>query len=399
MPKRKQPKIRYALSMPNLHLEKLHQAQAMLSQDQLWLIAVRESLEHPEPGLKLIAGLEVTWQSFFLVTPQKAIAIVGRYDAESVPEHWTTLPYDEDPAPLLQREVGQLSPKDILLNYAHEPLCDGLTHGMFLQLQAMLPSAPFVSAETFLSALRSQKTHLEQQCIAQAVQYAENDLLEMAKSLRIGSTERDVADFLHQRLRQAGLEPSWGWVGCPTVHIGPLARPSHAAPTDRALEPGMLLHIDYGVRLAHGYCSDIQRTYYLPKAGEGIPQVLQDTFTACWNAIEAAAQALRPGVQGYLVDAAARHSLTGAGYPEYKHAVGHGLGRATHDGGTLLGPRWARYANEPLGVVQAGEIYTLELGVFVEGYGFIGLEEDVLVTDAGLEWLSNRQNSLYLLEV
>jgi Xaa-Pro dipeptidase len=384
--------------MPNLHLEKLHQAQAMLAANQLWLIAVRESLEHPEPGLKLIAGLEVTWQSFFLVTHNKAVAIVGRYDAESVPEGWITLPYDEDATPLVQREVGQLAPKEILLNYAHEPLCDGLTHGMYLQLCAMLPDAPFVSAEHFLAKLRSQKTPLEQQSIAQAVQYAENDLLEMVKTIRVGTTERDVAAFLHQRLRQAGLEPSWGWAGCPTVHIGPLGRPSHAAPTDRALEPGMLLHIDYGVRLAHGYCSDIQRTYYLPKSGEGVPQVLQDTFAACWNAIEAAAQALRPGVQGFEVDAAARNSLTAAGYPEYKHAVGHGLGRATHDGGTLLGPRWARYANEPLGVVQANEVYTLELGVFVEGYGFIGLEEDVLVTDVGLEWLSNRQNSLYLLE-
>ncbi len=384
--------------MATVHSEKLLQAQSMLEPNQVWLIAVRESLEHPEPGLKLVAGVEVTWASFFLVSKQHAVAIVGRYDADAMPTDWKVIPYDEDVAPILQAEISKLAPSEILLNYAHEPLCDGLTHGMYLQLVEMLPNAPFASAEPFLGKLRSQKTPLEQEYIAQAVARAEVDLEAMTKALQIGWSERDVADFLHQGLRRDGLEPSWGWAGCPTVHIGPLARPSHAGPSDRQLELEMLLHIDYGVRLEHGYCSDIQRTYYITK-NEPTPPILEQVFKDCWNAIEAAAQVLKPGVQGFMVDAAARASLTKAGHLEYKHAVGHGLGRATHDGGTLLGPRWARYGQEPFGVVQANEVYTLELGVFVEGHGFIGLEEDVLVTENDLRWLSNRQNTLIRLTI
>jgi Xaa-Pro aminopeptidase len=159
----------------------------------------------------------------------------------------------------------------------------------------------------------------------------------------------------------------------------------------------MFVHIDYGARLPHGYCSDIQRVYYWPKPGDGVPDALVHGFLAAWNAIDVAARVLRPGVTGYSVDDAARASLVAAGYPEYKHAVGHGLGRATHDGGTLLGPRWPRYGSKPYGLVQAGEVYTLELGAWVEGHGYVGLEEDVVVTDSGPVWLSKRQSEIRLL--
>lgn len=161
----------------------------------------------------------------------------------------------------------------------------------------------------------------------------------------------------------------------------------------------MLLHIDYGVRLPHGYCSDIQRTYYLPHEGEEIPAQVQRAFDACWAAIDEGAKALRPGAAGWQVDAAARAKLVSLGYPEYQHALGHGLGRATHDGGTLLGPRWPRYGQTVEGQVRGGEVYTLELGTFVDGYGFVGLEEDVMVRGDGLEWLSKRQNEVKLLPI
>ena len=96
---------------------------------------------------------------------------------------------------------------------------------------------------------------------------------------------------------------------------------------------------------------------------------------------------LRPGVRGHEVDAAARAVIVAAGYPEYKHALGHGLGRAVHDGGTMLGPRWPCYGNTTDREVEAGNVFTLELGIETEA-GIIGLEEDVLVTATGCEFLS-----------
>jgi Xaa-Pro aminopeptidase len=84
-------------------------------------------------------------------------------------------------------------------------------------------------------------------------------------------------------------------------------------------------------------------------------------------------------VLGYQVDAVAREVIVDHGYEEYKHAFGHGLGRACHDGGPLLGPRWERYGATPEMPVEAGHVYTLELGVQT-GAGYVGIEEDVLVT-------------------
>jgi Xaa-Pro aminopeptidase len=88
--------------------------------------------------------------------------------------------------------------------------------------------------------------------------------------------------------------------------------------------------------------------------------------------------------------------VVGAGYPEFKHGLGHGLGRAVHDGGTMLGPRWPCYGRNAEAVVEAGNVFTLELGVMT-GCGMVGLEEDVLVTAGVCEFLSSRQRDLVLI--
>jgi Xaa-Pro aminopeptidase len=155
--------------------------------------------------------------------------------------------------------------------------------------------------------------------------------------------------------------------------------------------------MDFGVK-QDGFCSDLQRMWYFPDEGEtGIPDDIRRAWDACWGAIDAGASVLKRGVQGWEVDAAARSYLVEAGYPEYQHALGHGLGRVAHDGATLLGPRWDRYGNTPYGVVEAGNVFTLELGTFVPGRGYIGLEEDVLVTESGIEWLSTPQHELWVI--
>lgn len=378
-----------------LHHQKLAQAQALLAPDELWIIAARETLERPEPGLDLVAPCHLTWDTFLLVGHNSATAIAGRFDAASLPQGWRVISYDEDFASVLRQEVAALAPRRILLNYATDnPLLDGLSHGMFLKLQEVLPEAPFVSAASFLGRLRSVKTPSEQQRIKEAVDRAEDHLEALMQTLAPGWSERLAAEWLHQRLRAEGLDPAWGWEGCPNVSFARM--PAHAGPTDKRLEPGMLIHTDYGVKLS-GYCSDVQRIYYWPKPGQGVPAVLQQAFAVVWQAIEAAATALRPGVAGHQVDQAAREVITQAGFPEYKYATGHNLGRATHDGGTLLGPLWPRYGQSPLGVVQAGEVYTLELGVMLEGIGYVGLEEDVVVREHGVDWLSRRQNQVYVL--
>jgi Xaa-Pro aminopeptidase len=214
--------------------------------------------------------------------------------------------------------------------------------------------------------------------------------------LRPGVAEREVAQRVHQEIERAGLETAWDRNYDPVVNFGAASPFGHAGPSDTPLEPGMLVHVDLGVKM-DGYCSDLQRMWYLTRPDEEQPpaEVLRP-FRTVVESMQAGFKALRPGVPGWQVDAAARGVITGAGYPEPEFALGHQLGQSTHDGGSLLGPRWPRYGDRPNMQVEAGNVFTLEYAVRSPA-GTIGLEEDVLVTEAGAEYLSTPQTELVYL--
>jgi Xaa-Pro aminopeptidase len=156
------------------------------------------------------------------------------------------------------------------------------------------------------------------------------------------------------------------------------------------------MNVDFGVK-RQGYCSDLQRTWYFLRPGEtAAPPEVQRGFDTIVESIRAAARFLKPGVKGGDVDAVARSHITGRGYPEYQHALGHQIGRTAHDGAGLLCPRWERYGKLPELPVEAGQCYTLEPRLPVEGHGVATCEEIVAVNADGCEWLSPPQERLYL---
>jgi Xaa-Pro aminopeptidase len=166
-----------------------------------------------------------------------------------------------------------------------------------------------------------------------------------------------VADFVARRwtARQIRWEP----VTCPAVFTGPDTAEAHYGPTGRPIEPGHVVNMDFGVKV-DGYCSDLQRTWYVMAKGERVPPPeVRHGFDTIVRAIEDARLMMRPGVLGLDVDAAARQVIVGAGYQEFPHALGHQVGRFSHDGTALLGPAWEKYGRKPF-LLPKGMVFTLE---------------------------------------
>lgn len=388
--------------------EKSDQAIEILKEKglDLWLTFVRETSAVQDPVLPLIYGeSSLTWQSALIFTAGgEKIAIVGRFELETAQNTGgfdRIIPYDESIEPVLLAEIERINPKQIAINTSEDNyMADGLTHGMYLNLMAILKEESFkdrvTSAEYVINALRGRKTPTEIQRIQAAIQ-STLEIYDYAYSqIEPGMTEIEVAALMQGEVARRGLGYAWSKQNNPAVNSGPDSPVGHNAPTEIKIEPGHLLHFDFGVKEAN-YCADIQRMVYFLQPGEKTPpEPVQKGFETVIRAIAAAFDLIQPGIPGIEIDAAARAIVTDAGYPEYKYATGHQLGRLAHDGGGLLGPAWDRYGKTPYLPIEAGQVYTIEPGLMVPGYGYIGLEEDVLVTENGARYLSRPQVELIL---
>jgi Xaa-Pro aminopeptidase len=359
----------------------------------------------PDPVLPLIYGAGLTWHSALIITRTgETIAILGNLEAETARRtgaYQEVVGYDKSIQPELLRILQKLDPHQIAVNYStDDPTADGLTFGMYQQLKDYLASTPYlerlISAGTVIEALCGRKIPMEIARIRNAVNTTEEIYRQTFAYLQPGLTEKQVSQFMHGQIMEMGVTEAWNYENCPAVNSGPESPVGHAGPTDIILECGQLVHLDFGVK-QDDYCSDIQRMVYLLKPGETeAPALVQHAFQTVVYAIQSAIGAMRPGRLGTEIDYVARRVVTHAGYPEYMYATGHGLGRAAHDGGGILGPHWEKYGNLPNQRLEAGQVYTVEPGVAVPGYGYVGLEEDVLVTETGAELLSAGQKELVL---
>jgi Xaa-Pro aminopeptidase len=393
--------------MATLIQSKVNQISKILQENEidLWLTFVRETSVSEDPVLPLIYGTDLTWQSALIFTQRgERIAIVGRFEAETAQRtgvYDEVILYDESLRPNLLEVLYRLNPSKTAINYSRDdPVADGLSHGMFQMLMEILKDTPFadrlISAEVLIGALRGRKTGVEIDRIRNAV----NTTLEIYDDtfcfIQARMTEKEIADFMKNQVLSRDLEPAWDWDHCPTVNAGPESPVGHVGPTDIPIRPGQLLHFDFGVK-QNDYCSDIQRVVYFLAPGERVPpNSVQHGFDTIVQAIQETVKSMTPGMLGVEVDNIARGIVTGQGYPEYKYATGHQLGRAAHDGGGILGPLWDRYGESPNRPLEVGHVYTVEPGLMVPGYGYVGIEGDVVVTEKGTEFLGTPQTELIL---
>lgn len=395
--------------MTTLIQEKVQQAIALLAEKNidLWLTFVRETSVNPDPILPVIYGdATLTRQSALLIHRSgETIAIVGRIDAETTSllnAFKKVIPCDAGISNYLIEELDRLNPTSIAINTSlSDVMADGLSYGMYQRLLGMLDATPYknrlCSAEAVISALNGRKTATEINLIKAAIAETYEIYEQTYQFMKVGMSEKNIAEFMHQQLSDRNVLSAWSYDGCPAVNSGPDSPVGHAAPTEIKLEPGHLVHFDFGVQ-KDGYCSDIQRMVYLLREGETkAPEEVQMGFDLVRKAIEAARDVLKPGVTGLEVDQAARKVIVAAGYPEYHYATGHQLGKRAHDGGGILGPQWEVYGELPNQIIEKDQVYTIELGIALPGYGYIGLEEDVVVTADGNEYLGEPQKELILI--
>lgn len=394
--------------MSTLIQEKISQAIDILDDldIDLWLTFVRETSAFADPVLPLIYGTDLTWQSALILTRKReSIAIVGRFEAETARRtgaYDQVIPYDEALRPVLLEILNILNPGKIAINYSeNDPVADGLSLGMYRILKGYLDDTPFgdclVSAEELIGALRGCKTPEEIARIRAAITTTEEIYNATFSHLQPGLSELEIANIMHRQLDELGLDPAWDLEHCPTVNAGPDSPVGHVGPTEIQAARGQLVHFDFGVK-QDDYCSDIQRVVYLLAEGEiEAPLVVEQAFDTVVSAIRQAVGAMKPGGTGLEIDNIARSVITRAGFPEYKYATGHHLGRAAHDGGGILGPQWERYGDSPNRKLEVGHVYTVEPGLALPGFGYIGLEEDVVVTENGAEYLGPPQTKLILL--
>ncbi|MDT8304460.1 MAG: Xaa-Pro peptidase family protein [Anaerolineae bacterium] len=241
-------------------------------------------------------------------------------------------------------------------------------------LRRYAPNLKTAHAEPVLNALRLRKDAAELDAIERAVAVAEIAMHNLLPQLRNGQTEKEVAALLMRELVTAGAD---GLAFEPIVSAGPNGASPHAVPTDRALQKGDLLIIDWGA-MVDGYVSDITRTFALGV----IPDELAHVYEVVKAANAAGRAAARPGQTGEAIDLAARTVIEEAGYGEYFiHRTGHGLGMEVHEN-----PAIVRGNTEPL---PAGAVFTVEPGIYLPGRGGVRIEDNVVITQDGSHTLTS----------
>ena len=241
------------------------------------------------------------------------------------------------------------------------------------RLRELLPErVELVPAGGVVEALRAVKDAEEISRIAAAAQLADEVYGMLREQGLVGRTERDVAFALETEMRRRGAEPSFESIVA-SAERGALP---HAVPADVPIPRGTLVTLDIGARLG-GYCSDCTRTW---ATGE-LPDDLAEAYELVRRAQAEALAAVRPGPEGREVDAVARDIIEAAGHGEhFGHGLGHGVGLEVHEG-----PRLSRTGEAPL---VAGNVVTVEPGVYLPGRGGVRIEDLVVVTEDGHTVLS-----------
>ena len=225
-----------------------------------------------------------------------------------------------------------------------------------------------------VESLRAVKEPEELDAIRRASEATNRAYEALAQEQLSGRTEKELVWRMTELFHEHGAdEPAF------TIDIaaGPTAASPHAIPGDRVVQEGDLVLVDAGAKLDH-YCSDCTRTFAVGEVSGSLREIYEITRAAQ----QAGLDAVRAGATGRDVDAAARAVITDGGYGEnFGHGLGHGIGLLVHEAPALR--------PESTDTLAAGNVVTVEPGIYLSGVGGVRIEDLVVVTDDGCEALTS----------
>ncbi|HEV7639731.1 MAG TPA: Xaa-Pro peptidase family protein [Gaiellaceae bacterium] len=235
-------------------------------------------------------------------------------------------------------------------------------------------AAELVPTSGLVDGIRAIKDDDEVAKIAKAARIADRGFEALTAETFVGRSEREIAWRLRELLHAHGAdELSFETI----VASGENGALPHAHPTDRIVERGTLVTVDWGVRV-DGYCSDCTRTV----STGGLPDTLREIYEVCLAAQKHACANIKPGMTGVDADALARDPIEAAGFGgNFGHGLGHGVGLAVHEA--------PRLSTESTDTLEAGHIVTIEPGIYLEGLGGVRIEDLAVVREDGVELLTS----------
>ncbi len=248
-----------------------------------------------------------------------------------------------------------------------------LTHAWYVRLHDLLPDVTFVDASKAIRKARVTKDATEIAHLRRAAEIGSTVGRQIPSLLKRGVTELEVASEIEYRMHRAGAS---GRSFSTIVGFGPHGAEPHFTPGATRLEPGVSIVCDFGA-FYQRYASDITRSFRFGPRDEEMKRVHETVVEA-----QAAALAtIRPGVPAREVHLAAARVIDASPWKgRLIHGVGHSIGLAVHDGWGY-GPK----VEDPL---EVGMAFTVEPGIYLPGKGGVRIEDDIVVTEKGFEFLS-----------
>ncbi len=245
----------------------------------------------------------------------------------------------------------------------------------FQYVKESAPNAEFPDASVVLAGLRLRKEAAEVEAMRKAVKIAQSALEATLPLIKIGMTEKELSAELVVQLLRHGSDAEMPF--SPIVSGGPNSANPHASPSERKLQAGDLLVVDWGAAY-EGYISDLTRTFAV---GE-VDAEYQKIHKIVQEANAAGRAAAQPGAPCANVDKAAREVIEKAGYGKYfTHRTGHGIGMEGHEDPYMRG--------DNMQLLEPGMAFTVEPGIYLPGRNGVRIEDNVVITETGADVLSN----------